>query len=319
MDYAFFLLDNRKSPDMLDPVTPTEDFRSSSEMGSSVADGDRLASHPSLPNVAEGPNPLGVYALPANDFTMAALERMDDKFKKKVAVNYRGCWIWTGSRCGPGYGQLKRGSTNKKICSHRYSYEKLIGPIPDDVESDHLCGVRACTNPYHIRLCDHSSNQLNRPMHVRMLLRKQREFINSAIMFKNSSGTTRTLSAVVDREVLEAISLYTAHLNKGNPDTEYRYPHKEKLCKACGIVKPVGHFYRVKDYSATYDDYWYPSSRCRSCTSALRKANIQAAKSKAIPPSEGAGSPNPRLLSLVTLFVPWALLSMGYFPRVIHA
>lgn len=57
---------------------------------------------------------------------------------------------------------------------------------------------------------------------------------------------------------------------------------------------------------------WCPQHFCQHGAGAFRKP---------IPPSVGAGSPPTasRLLSLLTLFVPWALLSMGYFPRVIHA
>lgn len=54
------------------------------------------------------------------------------------------CWMWTGALDKGGYG--RRGRTS----AHRWSYEHHVGPIPDGLEIDHLCRVRACVNPLHL-------------------------------------------------------------------------------------------------------------------------------------------------------------------------
>ncbi|MBC7941097.1 MAG: HNH endonuclease, partial [Chitinophagaceae bacterium] len=34
--------------------------------------------------------------------------------------------------------------------AHRWSYEAMVGLIPEGLHIDHLCSVRACVNPYHL-------------------------------------------------------------------------------------------------------------------------------------------------------------------------
>ena len=57
------------------------------------------------------------------------------------------CWIWTaGTRRG--YGHFW--SSGKDISAHRFSYELLVGKIPDGLQLDHLCRNRVCVNPDHL-------------------------------------------------------------------------------------------------------------------------------------------------------------------------
>ncbi|MDQ1426633.1 MAG: hypothetical protein QOK39_109 [Acidimicrobiaceae bacterium] len=54
---------------------------------------------------------------------------------------------------------------------HRWSYEQLVGPIPDGLVLDHLCRVTACVNPAHLepvtlaenfRRCDNDPGRAQR-------------------------------------------------------------------------------------------------------------------------------------------------------------
>lgn len=67
-----------------------------------------------------------------------------------------GCWIWTGALTGAGYGQF--GGGGKKSYTHRWAYQAHVGPIPDGLELDHLCRVRACCNPDHLEPVTHEEN-----------------------------------------------------------------------------------------------------------------------------------------------------------------
>lgn len=69
------------------------------------------------------------------------------------AVEDRGyetpCWIWTGTVSAvSGYGDSRDGARTRK--AHCVIYEQLAGPIPEGLELDHLCRVRACVNPHHL-------------------------------------------------------------------------------------------------------------------------------------------------------------------------
>lgn len=58
------------------------------------------------------------------------------------------CWLWFGKVQNEGYGVLQiRKAT---VLAHRFSYEALVGPIPEGLHIDHLCRVRNCVNPEHL-------------------------------------------------------------------------------------------------------------------------------------------------------------------------
>ena len=84
------------------------------------------------------------------------------------------CWEWIGARSSGGYGQFHIGSrtdgSKRMVGAHRLAYEALVGPIPDGLESDHLCHNdsgclgeptcphRACVNASHIEPVTSSVN-----------------------------------------------------------------------------------------------------------------------------------------------------------------
>lgn len=75
-----------------------------------------------------------------------------ERFWDQVAKGGDGCWIWNGTRSG-GYGlfTVTAGpNLRRTMHAHRFAYEDLIGPIPEGLELDHLCRVRACVRPDHL-------------------------------------------------------------------------------------------------------------------------------------------------------------------------
>lgn len=76
-----------------------------------------------------------------------------DRFHPKVAR--RGpdeCWQWLGAvNKFTGYGAFYNGKS--MIGAHRMAYEVHVGPIPPRMTIDHVCNVRTCVNPAHLRVC----------------------------------------------------------------------------------------------------------------------------------------------------------------------
>ena len=82
----------------------------------------------------------------------------EERFWDKVERLDDGCWLWTASTYGHGYGQF--GQDGRKFAAHRIAYELLVGPIPQGLVLDHLCRVRHCVNPAHLRPCTNRENVL---------------------------------------------------------------------------------------------------------------------------------------------------------------
>lgn len=67
-----------------------------------------------------------------------------------------GCWVWTGSRSGAGYGNFRDGRTVRN--AHRAMYERVHGPVPDGLSLDHLCRNTLCVNPEHLEAVTQTEN-----------------------------------------------------------------------------------------------------------------------------------------------------------------
>lgn len=76
--------------------------------------------------------------------------------RTKITVCSCGCWLF-GTTDRYGYGRFKLKGRQQR--AHRYVYESLVGPIPDDCDIDHLCDRhRNCVNPEHLEPVSRSEN-----------------------------------------------------------------------------------------------------------------------------------------------------------------
>ncbi len=81
------------------------------------------------------------------------------RFLDKIVVD-EACWIWTGAKA-QGYGELLREGRPRRLAgAHRLAYEHFRGPIPRELQPDHLCRRRACVNPAHLELVTVRENVL---------------------------------------------------------------------------------------------------------------------------------------------------------------
>lgn len=70
------------------------------------------------------------------------------------------CWLWTGAQDQKGYGSCSHlyGSSR----AHRAVWISLHGPVARGLMVDHLCHVRRCVNPAHLRVATAKQNAENR-------------------------------------------------------------------------------------------------------------------------------------------------------------
>ncbi|WP_457171495.1 HNH endonuclease [Mycobacteroides abscessus] len=70
------------------------------------------------------------------------------------------CWLWLGYTNSSGYGEIQL--NRKKMLAHRVSYSINNGPIPDGYHIDHVCMVKRCVNPHHLRIVSPKQNMEHR-------------------------------------------------------------------------------------------------------------------------------------------------------------
>lgn len=82
-----------------------------------------------------------------------------ERFLTKVYQHDSGCWLWTATLAGAGYGQIRlAGRGSPMVYAHRVAYELFLGEIPPGHEIDHRCRVKACVNPDHLEAVTHGEN-----------------------------------------------------------------------------------------------------------------------------------------------------------------
>jgi hypothetical protein len=82
-----------------------------------------------------------------------------DSIIARIAVNQEtGCHLWTGQINKQGYGMVM--FCREGTLVHRLMWMTKVGPIPKELQIDHLCGVKACCNVEHLRLCTARENTL---------------------------------------------------------------------------------------------------------------------------------------------------------------
>lgn len=85
----------------------------------------------------------------------ASQSELEARFWAKVRKT-GGCWLWTASTMGGGYGQFR--VPGRSAYAHRFSYELAYGPIPAGLVIDHKCSNPICVNPAHLHMVTQGEN-----------------------------------------------------------------------------------------------------------------------------------------------------------------
>ena len=84
---------------------------------------------------------------------------VEERFWEKIDKTDE-CWLWTASCDSSGYGKFWH--EGKLVLAHRFAYAWAYGGIPEGMQVDHTCHVRACVKVEHLRLASNSENSRNR-------------------------------------------------------------------------------------------------------------------------------------------------------------
>lgn len=89
-------------------------------------------------------------------------ERVAARAATRSVVDEHGCHISTYSVVSHGYAQIgwrdDWDGRNKIVTAHRASWVHANGQIPEGMTIDHICRVRPCVNPEHLRLMSNLEN-----------------------------------------------------------------------------------------------------------------------------------------------------------------
>jgi hypothetical protein len=71
-----------------------------------------------------------------------------ERLLSNIEISPGGCWVWRGMVNKDGYGRIR--AYGKRVFTHRVAYELLVGPIPEGLTIDHICGHHRCLCPDHL-------------------------------------------------------------------------------------------------------------------------------------------------------------------------
>jgi hypothetical protein len=76
--------------------------------------------------------------------------------KVDIKDNVKDCWNWVAGSNNNGYGKIRVGYDT--ILAHRLAYMLTKGDIPEELQVQHLCNIRLCCNPNHLKIGTQSEN-----------------------------------------------------------------------------------------------------------------------------------------------------------------
>src|SRR5262249_5580793 len=81
-----------------------------------------------------------------------------DRFIPKVEIT-EGCWNWLAAKGGRQGHAIFVDENDKHASAYRWLWEQMYGPLPKDIELDHLCRNPSCVNPDHLEPVTRKTNQ----------------------------------------------------------------------------------------------------------------------------------------------------------------
>ena len=133
------------------------------------------------------------------------MARAFNLFELCEPVPESGCWIWLRAWNPDGYGKCTT-KVNGELFqrkAHRFVYEQLVGPIPEDMVLCHRCNTRICVDPDHLYVGTQRQNiqQAVKQFRKGKLSREEAQYILDSvrppkILSKQFGVSTETINAI---------------------------------------------------------------------------------------------------------------------------
>lgn len=111
---------------------------------------------------------------------MRTLEELFQRTKREGS-----CLIWTGKFSRDGYAKLRSEMV------HRIVYTLAYGEIPPEYHVDHICWVRACVEPTHLRVLPAMENRRRQRSALKTECIHGHPFDERNTAYRKSSPTSR--------------------------------------------------------------------------------------------------------------------------------
>ncbi len=158
------------------------------------------------------------------------------------------CWLWTGRIEHKGYGTF--GQTG----AHKISFELANGKVPKGLVLDHICRVRHCVNPDHLRIVTRGQNVLENSVSA-CAINKNKTHCSRGHDFKNHGYTYKSsrypdkihrgcyLCRNLIRRVPPAPRVPKTHCKRKHEFTEQNTNiiNGSRQCRSCSTIRTRKH------------------------------------------------------------------------------
>lgn len=137
------------------------------------------------------------------------------------------CWIWAGCLDGQGYSIIHAGGS--RYFAYRAIYEMVYGPIPKELEIDHLCHNRKCVRPDHLEAVTHAENMRRSAVYKQWTQCAKGHPLRGENLAPSNGGRFRCRTCKQERSRLDSAKNIAMGLCKCGKNLEGKY----KSCVKC--------------------------------------------------------------------------------------
>lgn len=155
-----------------------------------------------------------------------SFKQSKEKFWRLVSKT-KTCWLWLGPTW-KGYGKLYSG--RDAWPAHRFSMLIHGHELKKELVVDHLCRVRNCVNPKHLRVVDIRTNTLENSAGISAINAKKKKCIRGHLLSGKNLWVYSRASGKMERKCRECMRINSRKMYEKH-GWKYRARAREKYAK----------------------------------------------------------------------------------------